>query len=208
MTHEGVDRAGRDAAARRVERTMARAQHVQLTSLILGRPSDEVDAARDLATDAAIMHGRRELLEKARNEATGWVLQAFAQRGYSGTWAATDVAVSVARPRDRAAVAAALADAISADVVEDLVDASTVETLRSNWEVLDGGSSIPEAGALSGLTSALVGPPGHPGSQRLAVAGVVFLLGLLFLAGAQPVGLVFVLAAAWVLRNALLGRAP
>ena len=186
---------------------MARAQHVDLTSLIVGRPTDQVDAARDTAMEAAMMHGRQALLEQARDEATAWVLQAFAQRGYSGTWVATDVAVSVARPRDRAAVAMALADAATADVIEDLVDADTVHTLRSNWEVLDESSAIPEAGALSGLTSALVGPPGRPGLRRLAVAGIVFLVGVLYLAGASPIGVVFVLAAAFIVRNAVRGRA-
>jgi hypothetical protein len=196
------------AARRRVERTMARAQHVDLTSLIVGLPGDTVDAAREKATDAAIMHGRRELLEEARHEATAWVLQAFATRGYSGTWAWTEMSMSVARPKDRAAVAETLADAVTADAVEDLVEPEIAETLRSTWSVLADSTAIPEAGSLSGLTSGLVGPPGRPGPKRLALAGIVLLLGLWFLGLAQPVGLVFVVAAAWVLRNAVRGRGP
>jgi hypothetical protein len=186
---------------------MARAQHVQLTSLIFGRRNDEVDAARDMATDAAIMHGRRELLEMARHEATAWVLQAFAQRGYSGTWVATDVAVSVARPSDRAAVAVALADAISADVVEDLVEADTVDTLRSNWRVLDESSSMPEPGGLNDLTRSIAGVRrGRGGAPSLLVGIVLVVLGLAGLASGTAIGLAFFLAGLVVFGNALRGR--
>lgn len=199
---------GPQAARRRVERTMARAQHVDLTSLIVGLPGDAVEDARRKATDAAITGGRGALVAEARRDARAWVLQAFATRGYSGTWAWTEMGMSVARPKDRAAVAEVLADAVTADAVEDLVKPEIAETLRSTWSVLADSAAIPEAGALSGLTSTLLGPSARPGPKRLALAGIVFLLGLLFLARAQPIGLVFVVAAAWVLRNAVRGRAP
>ena len=196
------------AARRRVERTMARAQHVDLTSLIVALPGDAVEDAREKATDAAIMGGRGALVTEARRDARAWVLQAFATRGYSGTWAWTEMAMSVARPKDRAAVAEVLADAVTADVVEDLVEPEIAETLRSTWSVLADSAAIPEAGALSGLTSAMVGPTARPGPKRLAVAGIVLLLGAVFLTGAHPIGLAFVVAAAWVVRNAARGRAP
>jgi hypothetical protein len=202
----GEDPIARAAAEARVEATMAAAQRVQLTSLILAVPDHAVLAARRTATDVAAAAQRAGLLENARSTATRWVLQAFAQRGYSGTWAATDVAVSVARPADRAAVAEALADAVTADVVEDLVDAETADTLRSTWALLADAATIPEPGVLSGLTAALTDPTIRPSWGRWTIAAIVFVIGLSFLAGARPIGLVFVIAAAAVLANTLRGR--
>jgi hypothetical protein len=207
MTSEGAVRTGRDAAARRIERTMARAQHVDLTSLIVGLPGDAVEEARGKATDAAIMAGRGDLVAAARRDASAWVLQAFATRGYSGTWAWTEMSMSVARPKDRAAVAEGLADAVTADAVEDLVEPEIAETLRSTWSVVAESAAIPEPGAISGLTASLVGPRTRPGAKGLVIAGLVFVLGLWFLAIASPIGIGLLLAAAWVLRNAVRGRA-
>jgi hypothetical protein len=187
---------------------MARAQHVDLTSLIVGLPGDAVDDAREKATDAAIMGGRGALVAEARRDAKSWVLQAFATRGYSGTWAWTETSMSVARPTDRAAVAEGLADAVTADAVEDLVEPEIAETLRSTWSVLAESAALPEPGAISGLTASLVGPRPRHGAKGLAIAALVFLVGLLFLAAASPIGIGLLVAAAWVLRNAVRGRAP
>ena len=187
---------------------MGRAQHVDLTSLIVGLPGAAVDDAREKATDAAITGGREALVADARRDAKAWVLQAFATRGYSGTWAWTETSMSVARPKDRAAVAEGLADAVTADAVEDLVEPEIAETLRSTWSVLAESAAIPEPGAISGLTSSLVGPRERPGSKGLAIAGLVALLGLLFLAGASPIGIGLLVAAAWVLRDTVRGRGP
>jgi hypothetical protein len=197
---------GEAAAHRRIEATLDHARHVDLSRVIVGDAGPEVEHARWKATSAAAAAGRSALADEARRAAREWVLQAFAQRGYSGTWAATDVAVSVARPADRAAVAEALADAVTASALEDLVDADTVDALRSRWEVLDVSSSIPEPGVLSGLTASLTQSPTRPGWRRLGSAAVVFLLGLLYLGSASPLGLVLIAAAAVVLASALRGR--
>ena len=187
---------------------MLRAQHVDLTSLIVPAPDGDVVAARRAASDAAKAAERADLLEGVRSAAAGWVLQAFANRGYSGTWAATEYAVSVARPKDRTAVAEALADAVTADVVEDLVDPDIADTLRSTWSVLAESAAIPEPGALNNLTRSIASAPRErPAAQALAVAALVLLAGLLGLAMGQAFGFGLVIAAAVLLANALRGRA-
>ena len=185
---------------------MARAAHVALTSLILGRADDEVATARQTATDAAIVGGRRDLLDRARHDATEWVLQAFAQRGYSGTWAATDVAVSVARPADRTAVAEALADAVTADVVDDLVDPDVSAILRERWSLLDESAGIPEPGTLDTLTRSLTTPRDRSPMQGLLVAALLLLAGFLGLGFGQAFGFALIIGGAVLLANALRSR--
>jgi hypothetical protein len=195
-----------EAARRRAELTLDAARFVDLSRLIVGAAGQEVIAARRRAAAAADEAGRTSIVEEARRAATVWVLQAFAERGYSGTWAATDVAMSVARPADRTATAEALADAVTAAAVEDIVDPTVVDALRGTWDTLDVSSSIPEPGVLSGLTASLTQSTTRPGWRRLGSAAIVFLIGLLFLGSASPLGLVLVAAAAVVLANALRGR--
>lgn len=167
------------AARARVADVLDAARYVDLSRLIVGRAAPETEAARVVAAEAARTSGRAAVLEEARQAATDWVLQAFARRGYTGTWAATEVSMSVARPGDRVHVADALADAATAAVVEDLVDADTLDALRSRWEVLDASSSIPEPGALNDLASGVASRPGLGTSASLAVAVVIVVGGLL-----------------------------
>ena len=186
---------------------MARAAHVQLTSLILGAADESVVRARRTATDVATMAGRRALLTEAWGEARGWVLQAFATRGYSGTWAATELSISVARPSDRTAVAEALADAVTADVVDDLVGPETAATLRANWALLARSAAIPEAGSLSNLTTSIASTGRRPGRRTSIVAGVILVIvGFFGFAIDTLAGAAFLIGGLVVLGEALLGR--
>jgi hypothetical protein len=192
---------------------MTAAQHVQLTSLILGRPGEDVLAARRVASEAAASAGRTDLVEQARSTARDWVLQSFAQRGYSGTWAATEMTVSVARPADRTAVAEALADAVTADVVEDLIDPETADVLRSSWTLLAGSAAIPEPGGLDSLTRSIgrigagSGPGTRPGTGATLVGGVVLVVvGCFGFAIDSVAGVAFLVGGLLVIASALLDR--
>jgi len=195
------------AARERVGAILDGARYVDLSRLIVGRTDPEIDEARRAATVAGDAAGRTDLVREARQAATSWVLQAFSQRGYSGTWAATEVAVSVARPADRTAVAEALADAVTAAAVEDLVDADTVDALRSRWDVLDASSAIPEPGALNDLTSSLAERGVSRAGRWSLLAGVVLLLvGVAGLATGTVFGIALFLAGTVVVANSLRGR--
>jgi hypothetical protein len=195
------------AARERVGAILDGARYVDLSRLIVGRADPEIDEARRAATVAGDAAGRTALVREARQAATSWVLQAFSQRGYSGTWAATEVAVSVARPADRTAVAEALADAVTAAAVEDLVDAETVDALRSRWDVLDASSAIPEPGALNDLTSSLAETGVSRAGRWSLLAGVVLLLvGVAGLATGTVLGIALFLAGVVVVANSLRGR--
>jgi hypothetical protein len=197
-----------DAARERVDATLEQATHVDLSRVIVGRAGTDADNARRRAVEAAANAGRNGLIEEARRAAREWVLQAFAQRGYSGTWAATDYSMSVARPADRTAVAESLADAVTAAAVEDLVDDDIVGALRSRWDTLDMSSSIPEPGALNDLTRTIAETGSRPGSPRSLLAGIVLLLiGFFVLAIGVAFGLAFLIGGIVVISQALRGRA-
>ena len=88
------------------------------------------------ARTAAIVAGRQAPRRgdgrRSRRRAQG-----FARAGFSGTWAATEMAVSVASAGDRIAAAAAFEEAAMAAVVEDLVDEETLEILRATTDRAD-----------------------------------------------------------------------
>lgn len=202
----GADPAG-ETAQRRVEATLDHARHVDLSRLIVGVAGPDIEAARRVATSAASAAGRSALVDEARRSATAWVLQAFADRAYSGTWVATETSASVTRPADRLAVAEALADAVTASAVQDLVDRDTVGALRASWDTLDASSSIPEPGALNDFTRSIAGTGARPGGMRSLVFGVVMLLmGFAGLAAGSAFGVGLLLVGAVIVTNALRGR--
>lgn len=196
---------GSDAARRRVSATLDTARRVELGRLIVGVPGPETEAARRRALEAAEVAGRSALVDEAREAALAFVAQAFAAQAYSGTWVVTEMAMSSTRAADRAAVAEALADAVTADAVEDVVDDETVEDLRATWFAVTTAGSIPEAGSLSGLTSAIASGEGRV--RTSLVAALLFLIvgAVGFLSG-NVLGIVFLVAGVFVLRNALRGR--
>jgi hypothetical protein len=190
-----------DAARRRVLATLEAARHIELERLIVGRSSPEADEARRRALAAAATTGRSDLVREARAAALEWASRSFSERAYSGTWAVTEMSMSVARPADRAAVAEALADAVTGDAVEDLVDDETVAALRARWDTIETAGPIPEPGSLSNITSGLLA------GRRSVPAGIVLLVvGLGLLVTGSVVAIGFLVAGVVVIGNALRGR--
>ncbi len=168
-----------DRAARaRVATLLERLTRVNLNVVVVAPPDRERIAARQRARDAAVAGGRAELLEEATAAAREMAQRAFAQGGFSGTWAVSDWSISVASASDRFAAAEAYEEAATAAVAEDLVDDDTVEVLRASLDHLSAMRQLPAAGSLSALTSSAVGRRGPVG----VVMGlfVVILIGLLW----------------------------
>jgi hypothetical protein len=109
--------------------------------------------ARHRARDAAIVAGRGALLEEATVATRDVTMRTFARAGFSGTWAATEMAASVATADDRAAAAAAFEEAAMAAVVEDLLDEDTLEVLRATSDELERARGMPAPGSLSALAA-------------------------------------------------------
>ena len=197
--------AGGEAAAQaardRVGATLEAARHIELERLIVGRSGREVDAARRVALTAGDEAGRSELVREAREAALDWASRSFSDRAYSGTWAVTEMSMSVTRAADRAAVAEALADAVTADAVEDVVDPGTLDALRARWATIETAGPIPEPGSLSAMTSGLIG------GRRSYPGGIVLLLiGAFLLAMGSVFAIAFLVAGLVVIGNALRGR--
>ena len=139
------------AARARVEALLERLERVELQVVVVAPPDAIRLAARNRARDAAIVAGRGELLDEATTAVREAALRAFSRGGFSGTWAATEMAASVATSSDRVAAAAAFEEAAMAAVVEDLVDDETLEVLRSTSNELAGMSGMPSPGSLSAI---------------------------------------------------------
>jgi hypothetical protein len=140
---------GLAAARTRVADVLDAFTRVELQVVVVSSPDQTRDAARDRARSAATVAGRKPLLDEAVEAARDLTVRAFARSGFSGTWAATDMAVSVVRAEDRVAVAQAIEEAVTAAVVEDLVDQETLEVLRSTADELVSLHGIPAPGSLS-----------------------------------------------------------
>jgi hypothetical protein len=204
----GSGQAAIEAARQRVAATLEAARRVELGRMVVGAPGAEVEGARRRALDAADSAGRAGFVQEARDAAIAYVTQAFSDGSFSGTWAVTEMAMSVTRPADRAAVAEALADTATADAVEDLVDEETAETLRATWASITGAGALSDPSSIANLTSSLAGwSEGRGGWMGLTVAVVLALVGVGMLALGQVFGLAFLAVGAVVLRNALRGRA-
>ena len=191
-------------AAERISATLERARHIELGRVVVGRAPADVVTARRRALAAAQVAGRSALVRDAREAAALFVDRAFARQGFSGTWLLTEMAVSVARPADRAAVAEALADAMTADAVEDLIDTETSDALRATWADLDASSVIPDPGSVSNFTASFV-RPGRSRMLSLVGAAALITLGLLQLGSGSALGLGFLGAGAFALVNTVRG---
>ena len=162
----------RREAERRVAVVLAGLEHLDLNIAVVSPPDDAFADAVHRARDAAIVAGRRPLLESATRNAREVALQAFSRSGFSGTWAATDMGASVVRAGDRVAAAAAFEAAAIAAVAEDLVDPDTIDILREPADALLRTTGLPAPGALSTFTSRGRSPAG--GIQvGLAIAVVI-----------------------------------
>ncbi|HET9085239.1 MAG TPA: hypothetical protein VFN41_12645 [Candidatus Limnocylindrales bacterium] len=194
--------AGTADAADRVAATLERARHVELGRVVVGRAPADVVTARRRALAAADQAGRSQLVRDARQAAAAFVDRAFARQAFSGTWMLTEMAASVARPADRAAVAEALADALTADAVADLIDSDTGDILRATWGELDASSAIPDPSSVSNFTASFVRPD-RSRTFLLISSAALLSLGVLALALGSALGVGFVVAGAFALRNAL-----
>ena len=148
-----MDDPGLTAARARVADVLERATRIPLQVVIVAPPDAERRAARERARDAAIVAGRGALLDEAVAAANDQTMRSFARAGFSGTWAFTDMAMSVARADDRVAAAAVLEEAVTAAVVEDLVDPDILEVLRSTSKELGDLKDVPAPGSIAGFGS-------------------------------------------------------
>jgi len=185
-------------AAHRVAVALADLEHLDLNVVVLPPPDAGFRDAVHRARDAAIVAGRRELLESATRNAREVALRAFSRSGFSGTWAATDMGASVVRADDRVAAAAAFEAAAIAAVAEGLVDADTLEILREPTDALRRTTGLPPPGALSNFTS---GGQSSTGALQVALATVIVIAGAVvgYLAGTLAVGILVIVAGLAVL---------
>jgi hypothetical protein len=184
---------GADAARARVAALFEDATRVNLGVVVVAPPDATREEARDAATSAAIVAGRNTLLREATAAARDTVLQAFAGAGFSGTWAATEMSVSVASASDRVAAVAAFEEATIAAVAEDLVDGDTLEVLRSTWAELVNSGAIPTPGSLASVASPAAGMIRGPVQIAILIA-VILVCAAVGFAAASVSGLIIVFA--------------
>jgi hypothetical protein len=164
---------GTEAARVRVAALLERSNRIQLQVVVVAPPDAERRTARDSARIAAIAAGRGVLLDEAVAAARDQVMRTFARSSFSGTWAFTDMAMSVTRAEDRVAAASAFEEAAIAEVVEDLVDAQTLDVLRSTTDELGVMAGVPSPGSIAAFGSPATG---IRGPMQLALVGAFAIL--------------------------------
>lgn len=169
-------------ARARVDDLLERLTRVNLQVVVIAPPDDTRRSARERARAAATAAGRGGLFEEAVSAAREAVIRAFSRGGFSGTWAANDWSISVATPKDRVAAAAAFEEAAMAEVVEDVVDADTLEILRASTDELIRSSEVPSPGSLSSFSRSAIRSPNPVLSALLIILG----LSLSFIVGVGP----------------------
>ncbi len=167
-----TESAGLAAARARVEALLDRLSRVDLQVVVVAPPDAVRRAARERARTACVLAGRVDLMDEATDAARELSLRAFARGGFSGTWAATDMAASVTRPSDRVAAASAFEEAALAAVADDLIDPDARRILQATAGRLVGLTGIPSPGALSSLAAPRSGYERGP-LQLVAVTTVV-----------------------------------
>ena len=172
---------------------LERLMRVELQVVVVALPDATRRAARDRARAAAIVAGRLGLFDEATEAARESAIKAFAGGGFSGTWAATEMAMSVASARDRVGAVSAFEETAMAAVVEDLVDAETLDVLRSTIGRLDTMRGVPPPGSLAALGASTVAARG-PFQSRVA-AGIAVLLVAIGLAVGGGQGILMVVLA-------------
>jgi hypothetical protein len=159
--------------------------------VVVAPPDTTRESARNAATEAAIAAGRSELLREATTAAREIVLAGFANAGFSGTWAVSEMSMSVATAKDRVAAVAAFEEATVAAVAEDLVDSDTLDVLGATWDQISSSSAIPSPGALSSIAATAAGVDRSP-IQVAILAGVVLLCAVVGFAYGSYAGLIAV----------------
>ena len=160
---------------------------INLGVVVVAPPDATRMAARDVARAAASVAGRGPLLNEALAATREVVLDSFARSGFSGTWAATEMSMSVAGPTDRMAAAAAFEEATMAAVIEDLdVDEETIDVLRSTSLGLTDLGGLPMPGSLSSIASVATG------GQTQVVVAISFVLAIVAIVftGLLSIGLI------------------
>jgi hypothetical protein len=193
---------GEVVARERVAVLLERLAHVELGVVVVAAPDAMRRGARERARDAALSAGRGDLLDEAAEAARTTAFRMFSSSAFSGTWAATEMAASVASAADRVAAANAFEEAAMAAAAEDLVDDETLETLRATTDGLMRSSTIPAPGSLSSLASPVAEMAGRPHGALLTalvvMAGVIGVIVFGSIAGAVAVG-GLVAAVAWLI---------
>lgn len=164
---------GMEAARTRVAALLDTLPLIDLQVVVVSMPDETRQAARAKAIEAAAAAGRGGLLDEATSAVREAVLGIFSRSGFSGTWALTDMAVSVTRAEDRVAAAAALEEAAMAAVVEDIVDEETTDILRSTTAGLFDMTGMPAPGSLSSFATPKVGSARGPIEVAVLIAYAV-----------------------------------
>ncbi len=164
---------GAGAARARVAALLDALTRIDLQVVVVAGPDKTREGARDRATEAAMLAGRGDLLYEATATVRETVMRMFANAGFSGTWAVTDMAVSVTRADDRVAAAAAFEEAAMAAVVEDLVDDKTIAILRSTTAHLMQMTGVPAPGSLTSFATPAAGSVRGPIEVAVLVAYAV-----------------------------------
>jgi len=178
-----------DAARARVAALFEHAARVNLSVVVVAPPDETRESARGAATTAATAAGRGALLREATAAAREIVLTGFAKAGFSGTWAVSEMSMSVATAADRVAAVAAFEEATVAAVAEDLVDADTLDVLGATWDQISSSSAIPSPGALSSIAATASGVERSP-LQVAILAGVVLVCAFVGFAIGSYAGLI------------------
>ncbi len=189
---------GVDEARARVAALLDSLARIDLQVVVVAMPDQIRKTARDQATEAAIIAGRGPLLYESTAEIRDVVIRLFARSGFTGTWAVTEMSVSVARARDRVAAAAAFEEAAMAAVVEDLVDAKTLEVLRATAGEIVGLKGIPSPGSLASFATPATEVKG-PWLTALVVAMIAILVIGAVVVGSASGGIIALVIAATIL---------
>ena len=193
MTDEG-DRPdtgpdGENAARMRVDALFERFNSLTPTELAhigLQRQDPEHHRDRMEAVEAAAeASGRSVLLGEARNEAREIALRRYGEGTLNPTWIALNWALSGGTAEDRASIAGARSDAVSAAVGEDLVAPEVADALAIDTEHVLGMAS---GDAYEGALARAIEPPAPdledpPGRTAVVYGGAVIGGLLVFLAG-------------------------
>ena len=164
---------GMEAARTRVAALLDTLPMIDLQVVVVSMPDETRQAARAKAIEAAAAAGRGGLLDEATSAVREAVLGIFSRSGFSGTWALTDMAVSVTRAEDRVAGAAAREEAAMAARVEDKVVEDTNDILRSTTAGLFDMTGMPAPGSLSSFATPKVGSARGPIEVAVLIAYAV-----------------------------------
>lgn len=195
MAGDGRDAARRPAAA--VLLTFDSLSSDDLTRIALPPTDDDIRAARSQAEQASRRAGREVDLAAVRAEAAELVLRRFGATQFDPTFLGLNWGRSQGPTDQRVAVAEAIADAASAELLDDVLDRRTAEVLRWRSELLVGAHlDVPDSGSsAAALTSS------HPAVRWIAAALIAWLAAMTvvgWLVELRPGGMMSLLVVAGV----------